>query len=336
MLSSHCFIIAEAGVNHNGDLELAKRLVQVAREAGADAVKFQTFVATEIAAASAPKAGYQVENTGTTESQVEMLKKFELSPEAHRELMAEAEKQGIKFMSTPFDLPSVELLNQLGLDIFKIASGEITNLPYLRAIGRLNKRVILSTGMATLEEVRAALLALEKAGTSKEQITVLHCHTDYPTKPEDVNLRAMLTIRDELGVQVGYSDHTPGIEMPIAAVALGAQVIEKHFTLDRSMPGPDHRASLEPRELCAMITAIRNIEKAMGDGVKRPTLREQEIMKVARKSIVAAREIKAGEVFTKENITTKRPGTGISPMRWDQVIGGAAKKIFLADEMVEI
>lgn len=330
------FIIAEAGVNHNGDLAIAKRMVEVAKGAGADAVKFQTFRADRLVIKSAVKAKYQVENMGTHESQAEMLRKLALSPEAHRELWAYCQERGIMFMSTPFDLESAKMLHQLGMQIFKIASGEIINLPLLRLIGSFKKNVILSTGMATLDEVRTALEVLVAMGILKDQITVLHCHTNYPTAMDDVNLRAMLTMRDALGVQVGYSDHTLGIEVPTAAVALGATVIEKHFTLDRNMPGPDHKASLEPQELKAMVAAIRNIEKALGNGVKRPTLREAEIAPIARKSIVAARDIAVGEVLTEDNLTTKRPGTGINPMEWDRVLGLLAKHDFKVDELVEI
>lgn len=335
-LNRRVFIVAEAGVNHNGDLAIAKRLVEVAKEAGADAVKFQTFRADRLVTRSAAKAKYQVENTGTDESQAEMLRALELSPDAHRELVAYCRAQGIMFMSTPFDLESVDLLAELGMTVWKIASGEITNLPLLRKIGGLCHRIIMSTGMATLNEVKAALNALTTAGTPKDRITVLHCHTNYPTAMEDVNLRAMLTMRDTLGVRVGYSDHTPGIEVPTAAVALGASVIEKHFTLDRSMPGPDHKASLEPGELAAMVRAIRNIERALGDGVKRPTARELEIAPIGRKSIVATRDIATGEVFSTDNLTTKRPGSGVSPMRWDQVLGQRAKRAFAADELIEL
>lgn len=332
----HTFIIAEAGVNHNGDLEIAKKLVDVAVAAGADAVKFQTFVAEQLVTRSASKAAYQIENMGTSESQFDMLKKLELTEAMHHPLIEYCKGKGIIFLSTPFSIGCAYLLDKLGLTIFKIPSGEITNLPYLRVIGGFKKQVILSTGMATLDEVRAAVEVLVGAGTAKDQITVLHCHTDYPTAMKDVNLRAMLSIRDALGVQVGYSDHTSGIEVPIAAVALGASVIEKHFTLDRNMEGPDHKASLEPPELTAMVAAIRNIEAALGDGVKRPTAREAEIAPIARKSIVASRDIAEGEVFTEDNLTTKRPGTGVSPMRWDGVIGQPAKRAFKEDELIEI
>jgi len=330
------FIIAEAGVNHNGDLRIAKRMIEVAKEAGADVVKFQTFIAEKTAVASAEKAGYQVANTGTRESQVEMLKALELSRESHRALIAYCRERGIRFMSSAFDLASIELLVEYGIEIWKIPSGEITNFPYLQRIGQLNREIIMSTGMATMDEVRDALRVLLRAGTSKGKITVLHCHTDYPTRVEDVNLRAMLTMRDELGVQVGLSDHTLGIEIPIAAVALGASLVEKHFTLDRNLPGPDHKASLLPEELKTMVVAIRNIEQALGDGVKRPTARELEMVSLARKSIVASCDIAAGSVFTPENITTKRPGGGISPMQWEAVLGRVARCDFKNDEYIEL
>lgn len=330
------FIIAEAGVNHNGDMAIAKKLIDVAVRAGADAVKFQTFKAEKLVTATASKATYQIQNMGTSESQAQMLQKLELRYEAHEGLMAYCNERGIMFMSSPFDVDSIVFLNNLGLSVFKIPSGEITNLPYLRTIGALKKRIVMSTGMADIDEVKAALAVLTNAGTAKDQITVLHCHTDYPTAMGDVNLRAMLTLRDTLGVQVGYSDHTLGIEIPIAAVALGATVIEKHFTLDKNMEGPDHRASLEPIELTAMVRAIRNIEQALGDGIKKPTAKEVEIAKVARKSIVATRDIKMGEIFSIENLTTKRPGTGISPMRWDKILGMQAKRSFRKDELIEI
>lgn len=330
------FIIAEAGVNYNGDVATALRMVEVAKEAGADAVKFQTFRADRLVTKSAVKARYQLENMGTDEAQAEMLRSLELSEEAHRELWLYCQERGIIFMSTPFDLESVDLLAGLGMSVFKIASGEITNPPLLRKIGGLGKQIIMSTGMATMDEVEAALSVLVQAGTPKDRITVLHCHTNYPTAMEDVNLRAMITMRDALGVAVGVSDHTLGIEVPIAAVALGASVIEKHFTLDRNMPGPDHKASLEPDELTAMVRAIRNVEAALGDGVKRPTEAELRIRAVVRKSIVAAREIAADEIFTKDNLTTKRPGTGLSPMQWDRVLGLRAKRDFKIDELIEI
>lgn len=330
------FIIAEAGVNHNGSLKIARKLIDVAVNAGADAVKFQTFKAENIVSKKAPKAKYQMETTDKKETQFEMLKKLELSPEMHKDLISYCERKGILFFSTPFDLESIDLLKRLGLKIFKIPSCEITNLPYLRKIGRLGKKVILSTGMADLKEIKNALNVLIKAGTKKENITVLHANTEYPTPMEDANLLAMLTIRDTLKVDVGYSDHTLGIEAPIAAVALGAMVIEKHFTLNKNMPGPDHKASLEPDELKAMVKAIRNIEMALGDGVKRPSTSELKNKPIARKSIVAGRDIKRGEVLTTENITAKRPGTGISPMKWDKIIGMKAKRDFKEDELIEI
>lgn len=328
------FIIAEAGVNHNGSLELAKKLVDVAVEAGADAVKFQTFKAENLVSKSAKKAKYQVENTGSDESQYEMIKKLELGFDEFEELKKYCDEKGIMFLSTPFDDDSIEFLDKLGLEIFKIPSGEITNLPYLRKIGSLNKKVILSTGMADLGEVEDALDVLISAGTKKENITVLHANTEYPTPIEDVNLKAMQTIACAFGVDVGYSDHTLGIEVPIAAVAMGAKVIEKHFTFDRNLPGPDHRASLEPDELKAMIKAIRNIEKALGDGIKRPSKSESKNIEIARKSIVAKRDIKKGEKFTEENLAVKRPGNGISPMRWDEIIGKIASRDYKEDELI--
>jgi N,N'-diacetyllegionaminate synthase len=329
------FIIAEAGVNHNGSLEMAFQLIDVAVAAGADAVKFQTFKAEKIIAVHAPKAGYQKETTGSDESQLEMVKKLELDEAAHSRLYQYCRQKSIQFLSTPFDLESIDLLNRLGLEIFKIPSGEITNLPYLRKLGALKKRLIMSTGMADLGEIEDALEVLTEAGTPLENITVLHCNTEYPTPFEDVNLRAMLTIENAFpGIAVGYSDHTIGIEVPIAAVAMGASVIEKHFTLDRDLPGPDHRASLEPHELTAMISAIRNIEKALGTGSKKPSPSELKNKPVARKSIVAAFPIKKGETFTGMNITVKRPGTGITPMRWDEMIGRKAGRNYKTDEII--
>jgi N,N'-diacetyllegionaminate synthase len=333
---SSTFIIAEAGVNHNGSLEMALRLIDEACAAGADAVKFQTFKADQFIAANAPKAGYQRETTGPHESQLDMVRRLELDEAAHTLLLRYCLDKEIQFLSSPFDLESIDLLNRLGLGLFKVPSGEITNLPYLRKIGALKKRLILSTGMADLSEIEDALNVLKDAGTPLETITVLHCNTEYPTSYEEVNLRAMLTIRSAFpGISVGYSDHTLGIEVPIAAVALGATVIEKHFTLDRNLPGPDHRASLEPCELAAMITAVRNIEKALGTGIKVPSLSEQKNLTVARKSIVAAGPIKKNEAFTEKNITVKRPGTGISPMRWDEIIGRKATKPYRKDEPIE-
>ena len=329
------FIIAEAGVNHNGSLEMAFQLIDVAVAAGADAVKFQTFKAEKVISVHAPKAGYQKESTGSDESQLEMVKKLELDETAHIRLHQHCKDKGIQFLSTPFDLESIDLLNRLGLEIFKIPSGEITNLPYLRKLGALKKRLILSTGMADLGEIEDTLDVLTESGTPLENITVLHCNTEYPTPFEDVNLRAMLTIRNAFpGISVGYSDHTNGIEVPIAAVAMGATVIEKHFTLDRNLLGPDHRASLEPPELSAMISGIRNIEKALGTGSKKPSPSELKNKTVARKSIVAAFPIKKGETFTEMNITVKRPGIGITPMRWDEMIGRKAGRDYKTDEII--
>jgi len=331
------FIIAEAGVNHNGSLEMAFQLIDVAVAAGADAIKFQTFKAEKVIAANAPKAGYQMETIGSDESQLEMVKKLELDEAAHVKLYQYCQEKDIRFLSTPFDLESIDLLDRLGLEIFKIPSGEITNLPYLRKLGALKKRLILSTGMANLGEIEDALDVLTESGTPLGNITVLHCNTEYPTPFEDVNLRAMLTIRNAFpGISVGYSDHTLGIVVPIAAVAMGARVIEKHFTLDRNLPGPDHRASLEPHELSAMISGIRNIEKALGTGIKKPSPSEMKNKPVARKSIVAACSIQRGELFTKKNITVKRPGTGISPMRWDEIIGRKAGRDYKTDEIINV
>ncbi len=330
------FIIAEAGVNHNGDIAIAKKMIDVAVDSGTDAVKFQTFKAESVISKFAPKAEYQKIVTDKNESQLEMVKKLELDINAHMELIAYCKKKGIVFLSSPFDLESIDLLDKLGLRILKIPSGEITNFPYLRKIGSLNKRVIISTGMADLKEIEHALNILIKAGTSKEDITVLHCNTEYPTPMEDVNLHAMLTIRDTFKVKVGYSDHTLGIEVSIAAAALGATVIEKHFTLDKNMAGPDHKASLEPSELMAMVMAIRNIENALGNDIKNSSKSELKNISIARKSIVAFKDIKKGDIFTEANITVKRPGTGISPMEWDKVIGMIAKKDFKEDELIEL
>ena len=330
------FIIAEAGVNHNGSMKLAMKLVDVAVEAGVDAVKFQTFRAERMISKFARKAEYQCNTSGKSETQLEMVKRLELDVTEHEELMGYCRGKGIMFLSTPFDLESIELLNGIGVEIFKIPSGEITNLPYLRRIGELKRKKILSTGMAEMGEIENALDILQEAGTPKDSIVVLHCNTEYPTPMEDVNLKAMLTIRDTFGVNVGYSDHTSGIEVPIAAVALGATVIEKHFTLDKNMDGPDHSASLDRVELERMVTAIRNIEKAMGDGSKRPSSSELKNMPVVRKSLVAARDIKKGDMFTEDNVTIKRPGTGISPMEWDSIIGGKAIRDFNEDELIEL
>ena len=333
---SHTLIIAEAGVNHNGDLGNAKKLIDVAKEAGADIVKFQTFKASLIAGKSAGKADYQKATTNAEEGQVAMLKRLELSEEDHHELLSYAHKQDIQFLSTPFDLPSIDLLKELGITIGKIPSGELTNLPYLRKMAGTFDQLILSTGMATMEEVEEATQVLLKSGLDKRNLTILHCNTEYPTPMQDVNLRAMRAMKDKLGVEVGYSDHTKGIEVSIAAVALGATVIEKHFTLDRTMEGPDHKASLEPDELKAMVSAIRNIEQALGSGIKQTTDSERKNIVIARKSIIAAKEIKQGDVFTDQNITVKRPGNGISPMKWDEVLGQKAKRDFLEDELIEL
>ena len=329
-------IIAEAGVNHNGDMALARALVDAAAAAGADMVKFQTFRADRLVTAGARKADYQRASTDSAESQHDMLRKLELTREMHEELIARCAERGIAFFSTGFDAESVDMLVTLGVDSFKVPSGELTNLPYLRHIGSFGRDVILSTGMAVLGEVEAAIAALEEAGTPRSRITVLHCTTEYPTPMADVNLRAMLSMRDAFGVAVGYSDHTPGIEVAVAAVALGAVVIEKHFTLDRTLPGPDHKASLEPSELAAMVAAIRNIEVALGDGVKRLTESETRNRPVARKSVVAARSIRAGERLSEDNLTVKRPGTGLSPMRWDDIVGRLATRDFAADEEIAL
>ena len=333
-MNSKTLIIAEAGVNHNGDLDLAKQLINAAADAGADLVKFQTFNANRQVTRTAKKADYQTQTTSSTESQHAMLRRLELTEEMHHQLIAHCLTQNIGFLSTGFDIESVDLLVSLGQECFKIPSGEITNLPYLRHIGQLGKTVILSTGMATLGEIEAAIEVLEQTGTPRAKVTVLHCTTEYPTPMNEVNLRAMQSIHAAFDVAVGYSDHTEGIEIAIAAVAMGASVIEKHFTLDRTFPGPDHQASLEPAELKAMVTAIRNIEIALGDGIKRLTPSEARNKPVARKSLVASRAISIGEIFTAENITTKRPGTGISPMRWDELVGQAAQKDYQEDELI--
>lgn len=329
-------IIAEAGVNHNGDIKLARKLIDAAADAGADMVKFQTFRADSLVAEHAAKAEYQTKTTSASESQHEMIRRLELTREMHEELIAYCATREIQFFSTGFDIASVDMLVELGINRFKIPSGEITNLPYLRHVGSFGKPVIISTGMAALDEVGAALDILIAAGTPLERITVLHCTTEYPAPKSEVNLLAMHAIRDRFSVAVGYSDHTEGIEVPIAAAALGATVIEKHFTLDRTLPGPDHKASLEPPELTAMVAAIRNVEKAMGDGIKRPTASESVNIAIARKSIVAARSIKAGERYTTDNIAVKRPGTGVSPMCWDDVLGRSAPRDFKRDELIEL
>jgi len=329
-------IIAEAGVNHNGDLKLAKKLINAAAEAGADLVKFQTFNADRLSTSTAKKAFYQTQGTDSRESQHEMLRRLELTEDMHKELIAHCAARNIGFFSTGFDIKSVDLLLSFGQNHFKIPSGEITNLPYLRHIGQLGRPVILSTGMSTMDEIGSAPRILANSGTPKNAITVLHCTTEYPTPMPEVNLRAMISIRDKFEVKVGFSDHTLGIEVAIAAVAMGATLIEKHFTLDRNLPGPDHKASLEPSELKSMVTAIRNIEVALGDGIKRPTLSEAKNIPVVRKSIIASKSIQLGEVFTAKNLTTKRPGTGISPMRFDEVLGKKAKRDFAEDDLIEM
>lgn len=333
-MSNKVFIIAEAGVNHNGSIELAKELIDVAVEAKADAVKFQTFKAENLVSKNAQKADYQKQTTDKNESQFDMIKKLELDVDTHKELMLYCKTKDIMFLSTPFDHDSIDLLSDLGLEIFKIPSGEITNLPYLRHIGKLNKKVILSTGMADIGEIEDALDILIEAGTKKENIVVLHANTEYPTPMEDVNLKAMVTIGNTFDIAFGYSDHTLGIEVDIAAVAMGACCIEKHFTLDCKMEGPDHKASLEPDELKAMVKAIRNIELALGSSIKKPSKSEIPNMQIARKSIVAKVGIKKGEILTEEKITIKRPGNGINPMRWDEIVGTIATKDYKEDELI--
>ena len=329
------FIIAEAGVNHNGSIKLAKQLIDVAVDAGVDAVKFQTFKTENLVSKNAQKAKYQKENMNDSDdSQFDMLKKLELDIDTHHELISYCNSKNIMFLSTPFDHDSIDMLNDLKLPIFKIPSGEITNLPYLRHIGSLKKEVILSTGMANMEEIEDALDILVKAGTLKEKITVLHANTMYPTPMEDVNLKAMVTIGNTFDVAFGYSDHTLGIEVDIGAVAMGAKCIEKHFTLDNTMEGPDHKASLEPDELKAMVNGIRNIELALGSSEKKPSPSETPNIKIARKSIVANGEIKKGEVLTENNLAIKRPANGINPMRWDEIIGSIASKDYIEDELI--
>lgn len=328
-------IIAEAGVNHNGDIALAKALIDAASEAGADYVKFQTFKAKNIASKHARKADYQIkENTGKDDGQLAMLEKLELSLNDHYVLQAYCKHKGIEFLSTPFDFDSIDLLKSIGMTLGKIPSGEITNLPYLRKMAGSYEKLILSTGMSTIEETRDALNVLYKEGTPKENIIVLHCTSEYPSPIENVNLKAMLQLQREFDITVGYSDHTVGIEVPVAAVSLGAALIEKHFTLDKAMDGPDHAASLDPAELKAMINAIRNVEKALGSGIKAPTETELKNKQVARKSIVAATRINKGEIFSETNLTVKRPGTGVSPMDWDSVLGRKAVKDFDEDDLI--
>jgi len=334
-MSTRTLVIAEAGVNHNGDIALAKSLIDAAADAGADIVKFQTFSTDRLVSISADKAEYQVAASDPTETQHAMLKRLELSESMHVALIKHCKLRGIQFLSTAFDIESIDLLLALDQQLFKIPSGEITNLPYLRHIGRIGKPVIISTGMSNMSEIGAALSALEVAGTPRSLITVLHCTTNYPTVMPDVNLRAMLTIKDAFGVSVGYSDHTPGIEVSVAAVAMGATVIEKHFTTDRNLPGPDQKVSLEPDELTEMVRAIRNIELALGDGNKKATASELENMPVARKSIVASRAIEVGDKLTEANLTTMRPGFGISPMEWDRIIGTLATRNYSVGEVID-
>lgn len=330
----HVYIIAEAGVNHNGDMELAKKLIDVAADAGVDAVKFQTFKTENLVTVNATKADYQKATTDKDESQFAMIKKLEIDEAAHLTLMSYCESKKIQFLSSPFDLDSIDLLVKLNLPLLKVPSGEITNYPYLKKIAASGKPVIVSTGMCELHEVKEALSVLTSEGLSLSDITVLHCNTEYPTPMEDVNLLAMKTMETELGVKVGYSDHTLGVEIPTAAVALGAQVIEKHFTLDKEMEGPDHKASLDPKELTAMVSAIRNIEKSLGHGKKQPSQSEVKNMPIARKSLVAKRAIKKGESFSEDNLAIKRPGDGISPMKWSEYIGQTASRDYQADELI--
>lgn len=327
------YIIAEAGVNHNGSFDLACKLVDAAKSAGVDCIKFQTFKSKNLVSHTAQKADYQKNTTGDG-SQVDMLKKLELSYDEFIALKKYCDKVGITFLSTPFDFDSIDFLNSIDMPFWKIPSGEITNLPYLLALARTGKPVVMSTGMCEMEEIEAAIKVLRENGI--KDIKLLHCNTEYPTPFEDVNLRAMQTMRDAFGLEVGYSDHTKGIEVPVAAVAMGASVIEKHFTLDRNMEGPDHKASLEPGELAAMVSSIRHIEKALGNGDKTPSPSEQKNISIARKSIVAKKLIKAGDEFTEENITVKRPGSGISPMKWFEVLGTKATRDFQEDELIEL
>lgn len=328
------FIIAEAGINHNGSLDKAYQLIDIAADAGADAVKFQTFKSESLASKNAQKANYQKKTTNSSESQLNMLKRLELDNIAHKKLLNYCIKKNIEFLSSPFDIDSIDLLSDLGLNIFKIPSGEITNLIYLRHIGSLGKQIILSTGMSNMQEISDALEVLISAGTLKNDITILHANTMYPTPMEDVNLRAMQSIKNTFSIKVGYSDHTEGIEVDVAAVAMGATVIEKHFTLDKNLDGPDHCASLDSRELKAMVNSIRNIELALGNGIKKPSRSEKPNISISRKSIVASRAIKKGDLLTNENLTIKRPGTGINPMKWDSMIGKVAKRDYQIDDLL--
>lgn len=331
---SNVYIIAEAGVNHNGDIELAKKLIDEAKKSGADAVKFQTFKAEKLVTKAATKASYQNKNDKKSQSQYEMLKRLELTFKDFEELMAYSKEVGIEFLSSAFDLESIDFLNNLEMSLFKVPSGEITNLPYLRKVAQTGKQVIISTGMSTYGDIESALEVLYKSNA--KDVIVLHCNTEYPTPMSDVNLTAMKSIETAFNTKVGYSDHTIGIEIPVAAVALGAVVIEKHFTLDKNMDGPDHKASLDPKELTDMVTAIRNIEMALGDGVKKLSDSEKYNLDIVRKSIVAKRDINVGEFFSEDNVTVKRPGTGLSPMEWDKVIGKKAKKLFLEDDVITL
>ena len=334
MKYNNVFIIAEAGVNHNGSIDLAKKLIDVAFDAGADAVKFQTFKAKNLVSKNAEKANYQKNTTDEKENQFSMLKKLELSKEAHLELIYYCNSKNIKFLSSPFDHDSIDLLKDLGLEIFKIPSGEITNLPYLRHIGKLKKKIILSTGMSNMDEVKNALDILVNSGTKKNDVLILHANSQYPTPMEDVNLRAMVNIGKKLNVGYGYSDHTLGIEVDIAAVAMGASCIEKHLTLDCNMEGPDHKASLEPIQFKKMVEAIRNIELAFGSGIKKASQSEMQNIDIVRKSIVAKKKIKKDDVLNEDNITVKRPGRGISPMKWDEVLGTKALKDYQEDDLL--
>ena len=338
MKPQHVVIIAEAGVNHNGNIENAFRLIDRAAEAGVDYIKFQSFKADKLVSSSSKKAEYQIQNTNnSTETQLEMLQKLELSPEQHLALIEYCKKKKINFFSTAFDLDSLEYLHKIGLQLVKIPSGEITNLPYLRKAATLFQKVIISTGMATISEIKDAVDVFINSGIALENITILHCNTEYPTPMEDVNLKAMLHLQQVFCTKVGYSDHTIGIEVPVAAVALGASIIEKHFTLDKNMVGPDHKASLEPDELRKMVSAIRNIEVALsGSGLKEISSSEQKNIPIARKSIVAIKKINEGDIFSEENISAKRPGTGLSPMKWDEVIGTVSQKDFEEDELIII
>lgn len=338
MKPQHVVIIAEAGVNHNGNIENAFRLIDRAAEAGVDYIKFQSFKADKLVSSSAKKAEYQIQNTNNSaETQLEMLQKLELSPEQHLALFEYCERKKINFFSTAFDLDSLEYLHKIGLQLVKIPSGEITNLPYLRKAATLFQKVIISTGMATISEIKDAVDVFINSGITLENITILHCNTEYPTPMEDVNLKAMLHLQQVFCSKVGYSDHTIGIEVPVAAVALGASIIEKHFTLDKNMEGPDHKASLEPDELKTMVSAIRNIEKALsGSGLKEISPSEQKNITVVRKSIIAAIPIKKEELLTEQNISVKRPGNGISPMQWDEILGQKAIKDYEPDDLIEV